>query len=500
MTAPNQSDINKQFHQAMYLDMATFGQICLKDTFKNKIPDFHRTLYNTFHDESKKKILIVAPRHHAKSSVAGLVLPLHHILYGEGHRLVVLVSRTQGHAVRLLNTIKDALSNDQVRKFFGDWSETTAKKWTESEVILKDDSMIIALGTGQQLRGMKHGNQRPTLVILDDPEDEENTKTIDAMNHNFEWLLKAAVPALADDGRIVVIGTVIHQYCIVSRLKKAVGWEKHWYKAVQDDEKSVLWEDKWSLKRLMELKEEYASIGKLSVWYQEFQNEIFAPEDQPFREEFFKFYDHELKILPEQTFSVLMPKEGSDEAPIPVNLYMGIDPASSVSDTADYSAVCVVGISHDNKAYVIDYLRKRMHPMDLAEKILEMHNKYKPNGINIETIGYQEMLRDYLRNQNLWLPGIERKNQPRAAKSVRLLSMQPRMIQGGLFMKESMNELKEEFIQYNPDKRNNRDDLLDSLYYALKNTHPCPVVDWERSISPTKRKSNRKYKVDWRTI
>ena len=81
---------------------------------------------------------------------------------------------------------------------------------------LKDGSMIICKGTGQQLRGIKHGNQRPTLIIVDDPEDENNTKTSESMEANLRWLLQSAVPSLdPKKGRIAIIGTPIHQRCMV---------------------------------------------------------------------------------------------------------------------------------------------------------------------------------------------------------------------------------------------------------------------------------------------
>ena len=81
------------------------------------------------------------------------------------------------HAIKLLGTIKDCLDySSNFRSLFGYWGQYSAKQWSKSEIELKDGSMIICKGTGQQLRGIKHGNQRPTLIILDDPEDENNTK------------------------------------------------------------------------------------------------------------------------------------------------------------------------------------------------------------------------------------------------------------------------------------------------------------------------------------
>ncbi len=94
-------------------------------------------------------------------------------------------------------------------------------------------------------------------------------------------------------------------------------------------------------------------------------------------------------------------------------MYIGIDPASSVADNRDYSVIMVVGVSSEHDYFVIDYWRERALPMDCAEQIFKMFKKYKPvRRVNIETIAYQEMLRDYVmresKKRGLFLPGIEK--------------------------------------------------------------------------------------------
>jgi len=261
----------------MSQNMELFGKTILREVFYQETPDFHRELYSAFEDETILKTLIVAPRGHAKSTIAGLVLPLHHIFFDkgshEGVRNIVLISKSGPHAIKLLDSIKYQLeTNPVLHYFFGHHGEENARKWTEKEIVLRNNTIITALGTGQQVRGIKYRNTRPTLIILDDPEDENNTKTIEAMDDNLNWLLGGAMPAVDDinSSRIVVIGTVIHKYCIVNRLKKMDGWKVHWYKAIQDDGVSVLWPDRRPLSWLLAEKKAYSSVGKASLWYMEF--------------------------------------------------------------------------------------------------------------------------------------------------------------------------------------------------------------------------------------
>ena len=201
--------------------MILFGKVVMPNMFSVESPAFHYEIAKTLLDRKQKQINIIAPRGHAKSSIVGGVYPLYHIMFDKGPKLIVLVSRTQDHAVKLLGTIKDVLDfSPQFRQLFGYWGMNSAKSWAKTEVQLKDGSMIIFKGPGKQLRGIKHGNQRPTLIVVDDPEDENNTKTSEAMEGNLRWLLQSAIPSLdPKKGRIAIIGTPIHQRCIVETLK-----------------------------------------------------------------------------------------------------------------------------------------------------------------------------------------------------------------------------------------------------------------------------------------
>ena len=491
--------------QNMGRSIELFGRTILKDVFYQSTPDFHREIFKTFHDKSNNKILIVAPRGHSKSTIAGLLLPLYHIFFdkgsNEGVRNIVLMSKTHKHAIKLLDTIKDQLATNPVlHYFFGRFDESNAIKWTETEIILPNKAIITALGTGQQVRGIKYKSTRMTLGIVDDPEDENNTKTIDAMDANLNWVLAGVLPAVDDiyNSRVVVIGTVIHKYCIVSRLKNIDGWKKHWYKAIQDDGHTVLWPDRRPLSWLLEEKKAMASIGKASLWHMEYQNEVVAPETQPFKEEYIRYHDYTIETYADYRYAQLVDKSGKKR--IPVNVYMGIDPASSVESTADFSAILILAMDKNKNIYIIDIFHKRVHPMDLAQVIQTYYQKYQPNAVNIETVGYQEMLRDYFRYNKIYIPGMERKNQPRTQKSKRILSFQPHFADGVVYIKKDMMDFVDELIQYNPERRNNQDDQLDAFYYAFKDARPPFREEGIESADELMKEHSKRTYYDWRAL
>ena len=451
--------------------MILFGKVIMKNMFSSESPDFHYTISNVLMDNKVKQINIIAPRGHAKSSIVGGVFPLYHLMFDKGPKLIVLVSRTQDHAIKLLGTIKDCLDySSEFRSLFGYWGMNSARSWQKAEVELKDGSMIICKGTGQQLRGIKHGNQRPTLIVVDDPEDENNTKTAESMEANLRWLLQSAVPSLdPNKGRIAIIGTPIHQRCIVETLKDMAGWNNMLFKP-NLNKKIALWESWQPIDKLIQKKKELESINRVSVFYREYLCEIVGDEDQLFKEEYIKYWEGELETIDDEHYIKF--NEEKDKPTIPVKIFMGVDPASSTRQTADFSTIVTVAVDENNNRYVLPYYRKRATPMALADSIMQYFKIYNPDKVRIESVGYQEMLREYIKSKcdekNIFIPGLEIKENPRTSKSYRLETMEPYFVQGKVHIKKNMQELKDELLLY---PRGKHDDLLDGLYYATKKVY-----------------------------
>lgn len=477
---PSHSPTRAALLNRMRTDLLFFGRVCLPNMFYARSAPFHREIADVLLNPEYRKINLIAPRSHAKSSLVAGVLPIHHIFFGEGtpHKVVVLVSKTESHAIRLLQTIKDALNYSlPLRHFFGYWGEHSALVWKEREVVLKDNTLILARGTGQQVVGLKHINQRPTLIVVDDPEDLENTKTVERMEFNLRWLLQSLVNSWDPSvGRVVVVGTPQHQRCMVEVLATTSGWKTLRYKAIQDDG-SALWPEIWPLERLLKEKESLESIGRVSVFYRDFQCQVVGDEDQLFKPEYLMYWegDFVINFAGEGILKIQKTYSSSDSSGcvlydpprlVAVNVFMGVDPASSVKQSADYSTIVPIGVDSDKNIYVLPYFRRHVTPMQLAKAIIEWHDRYHPLKTHIETVGYQEMLRDYLRNlDNVFISGLETKHNPRTEKSRRLESLEPFFYKRKVYLRPEMSELRDELIMY---PRAEHDDLLDGLYYATR--------------------------------
>ena len=415
------------------------------------------------------------------STLIAEVGPIHHIQYNHSGqpRLIIILSKTQGHAIDRLQVIKDTLTySPNFRQLYGYWGEHSAHWWRNNDIKLKDGSRIVCRGTGQQIRGIKEGHVRPTLIIGDDLEDENNTKTPEAMDANLRWLLQGADYSLDPRfGRMIVIGTPVHQRCIVESLAEDRSWDTIRSQYVQYDEgiPRSIWPEVKSVDELLQEKADKEEIGRVSIWYMERQCQVIGSETQVFPAENIRYYDGSIEFHKGKPFLRIKVLDGVPQKDmlLPVNIFMGIDPASSVKQTADYSTIVPIAFDNQDRVFVLKYFRKRVKPIDLAEEILAMFKELKPEITRVETVSFAEMIRDYLNRrceeEGLFIPGLAIDEKARGPKSRRIESMEPRFSQKKVYLLDTQVELVDELITYD---RGKHDDLLDGLYLATKNIYP----------------------------
>lgn len=476
-----------------YEDLTLLFKILSPKTFYLGSPDFHYEMDEVLLDSTKKQVMREAPRGTSKTTKV-ISKSIHHGVYDIGDKLVVIQSKTRSESLNRLTTIKNIFEYSQVYRDLYDpeglCTASNAEVWREDKIIVKirnpfDNQVyrvtIKAIGTGQQVRGALEDSTRITLYLLDDPDDENSCATKEQMDKNFDRFLGGIAGLDMRNGRVVVIGTPIREGCIVSRLRNASGWDTKVYPAYweQDGKIKLLWEEMYSYEWLMAKKNELKELGKLSKFYSEYMCEIVGEEDQLFKPEYWddrRFSGH-LEVNGEDTILVITSRNGVEaEERVVINTYLGVDPASSTKQTADYFVVFPVGIDTNKNIYCLPYFRGRVTPLEGAEKIIDKIKEVKPKRGGIETTGYQEMLRQYVKERmmedDVYCPGFEQTDgfKPKTEKSMRLEQMQPLFAQKKVWiMEEGMQALVDELLMY---PRGKNDDLLDGLYYATRRMYP----------------------------
>jgi predicted phage terminase large subunit-like protein len=211
--------------------------------------NFHGELFaelNTMRDERGQRLLVIAPRGSAKSTCTSVVFALHAIC--EGYEpYIVLGAESADQARHNLTSIKHELVHNPLiaQDYPNAVGHSSGRTWNDGSIISRNGVMVDALGSRQNIRGRRKGEQRPTLIVMDDPDSDDSIYS-EAIRERvkdrfFASWMKAGEPAT----NVVVIGTLVHQECLVSHLRTMPGWRgKHIYRSVISwPDRMDLWED-----------------------------------------------------------------------------------------------------------------------------------------------------------------------------------------------------------------------------------------------------------------
>ena len=308
-------------------------------------------------------------------------------------------------------------------------------------------------------------------------------------------MTEAVIPSLSDDGKICMIGTVISEDCFLYWAKESSAWKTLWF-SIWDDEQKSIWPERFPKKRILAIKDEFKSVGNLNGFFQEYMNIAQSPDNAPFKPEWIQLHHYDYEKIEGQ--NCLTREVGDEKKIIPIEVYCGVDPASSLSLRADFFVVATIGVDNDNNKYIIDIYRKRISPAEQPQILIDTYKKYSPRRMKVETIGYQEALRVAVRalmkEENIYIPGLESGVKPRNSKSERLLSLVPMFARKQFYFKPEDIEGQQEFLSYPKGKH---DDVMDAVWTALDGHKPCRLKKYD----PDRIKKNTIKKVfDWMTM
>lgn len=449
------------------MDLAYFGRAYLPHYFSRPSPQFHAELDTLWRDGVLKGIVPIgdnaklvdaqdgcrrataAPRGHAKSTNLTFKGSLHAALY-RYKRYIIILSDTSDQANGFLSAIKDELEdNGAIREDFGD---LTGGVWRENVIITSQGVRIDAIGAGQKIRGRKHKNWRPDLMVLDDIENDENIRTVEQRKKLENWFYKAVSKAGDTYTDIVYIGTLLHYDSLLAKVLKNPAYRSVKYKAVQSFSTSPLWETWESIytdlgnegreleaKKFFEKNREEMLAGTKVLWEEklsyydlmvtrvsegeasfnsELQNEPVNPDDCLFNEEWFDYYN----------------PEDMDFSSADFRFYGFVDPSLGKNRRADYSAILTGALEvPTGYLYILDADIVRRHPDAIISDVLQkadwIQRTYGKRYVKfgVETVQFQWFLKEQLAKSSararIYLP-IEEVPQS-SDKVLRIQTLQP---------------------------------------------------------------------------
>ncbi len=427
-------------------NIEAFGKFFFKHHLKLDTPTFHKEIYNVYENKEIKNIAIGAPRGHAKSTITDLVY-LAWVILNQKAKFVILCSDTYGQATLFLDALKSEFeTNDKLKGFYGN---LVSKSWAEDEIVV-NGCMIKAIGAGMKVRGLKYRENRPDLIIIDDLENEEIVNSRERREKLERWFNGALIPSMDKDGRLIMIGTILHYDSLLCKLLSSTLY-KNFYKKIYKalDNGQALWSEHLTVSELEKIKKEYQENGYGYLFYQEYQNDPVSDENRKFKIEKLKFYTE---------------KDLEDKA---IRCVITIDRAYSINKTADYTGIVINRIDKENNWY-IRAERFRGTERDIIEKMFDLKDYFKPIKIGVEQKAFEYTIKPALKEEmskrNKFFT-VEELKDTGTNKNRRIEGLLPRYEMGTIFFRKEDVDIIDELTRF---PRGGHDDLIDALAYQLQ--------------------------------
>ena len=357
------------------------------------------------------KLNVLGPRGGAKSTIGTLAGPLKAAVE-KTEPYIWIVSDTKHQAVAHLENIRSELTSN--RLLAEAYPETTGRGpvWRAGRIVLRGGVVIEAFGTGQKIRGRRHREHRPSLIVCDDLQNDAHIVSASQRERARTWFHGTLLKAGDEQTNVVNLATALHREALAMEIGQTPGWTSRTFKAIQrwptemslwqqweaiytdlsmsdyrtkarayyernraamDDGAVVLWPEAEDLYALMCMR---AQSGR-TAFQREKQNSPINPEYCEWPESYFDekiWFDEWPKNLRVKTLA-LDPSKGGD------------------ARRGDYSALVALGIDNNGILYIEADLSRRPTPQIVADGV-DFYRRFQPDAFGVEANQFQELLAD----------------------------------------------------------------------------------------------------------
>ena len=357
------------------------------------------------------KLNVLAPRGGAKSTIGTLAYPLRAALENT-EPYIWIISDTKNQAAAHLENIRLELTDNPLLAERYPGAAGRGPVWRVGRIVLRNGAVIESFGAGQRIRGRRSRQNRPSLIICDDLQNDGHIVSSTQRERSRVWFHGTLMKA--GDGRtnVLNLATALHREALALELIATPGWTSRTFKAIRqwplqmslwqqweaiytnldiadyrdqarafyqqnrmamDEGAVVLWPENEDLYALMRMRAE----GGRTAFEREKQNSPVSPEFCEWPESYFDegiWFDDWPKNLRVKTLA-LDPSKGGD------------------SRRGDFSALVALGIDARGAIYVEADLARRETPLVVAEGV-EFYRRFEPDAFGVESNQYQELLAD----------------------------------------------------------------------------------------------------------
>lgn len=431
---------------------------------------------------TRKEEAVACPREHSKSVNGSFALPLWALASGH-RRYGFLFSDTDTQAWGFLEDVRTEIeNNERLQAVYPEFCQFEGLPRV-NRLVFGNKAILAAAGSGKSVRGARKGSRRPDLIILDDIENDEEVENPKRRRKKMTWYNKV-VKKLGRAAVYLIVGTILHAESFLAQriqnpqadvyraiaampanMKLWEEWERIYHdratrpnrqhreiaalafyeanREAMDAGAQVLWPAKFTLYELMVERAE-----DLASFLSERQNDPFDPAGSYFPEESLQFLPaDELPALDQVRFSVLF-----------------WDPSRGTSKS-DTSAAFRLDYLHDGRRVVREGVAARIPPEEVMDTIIGYHRVRAFVAVGVEKVAlssYDEQLGTKSRAAGVSLPVVP--VTPQGEKTLRIKSMRPLVVSGGLLFAEGLPREALQQIKYFGQHPN--DDCWDAIQQA----------------------------------
>lgn len=431
--------------------------------FPADLSDFFDEMAGALQDHDQRRLEIIGFRGCAKSTMASLALVLWAALeHPDRYPFIIMLADTRGQASINAATVQHELRNNDLilrdyghlkyRKLDDPRPEPTLESdedWQAMNCVLDNGVRILSRSRGQKIRGLKHRQHRPSLIVADDVEDLDWVRTQENRDKSDRWFRGNVLPSVDEQhGRAVLIGNWLHTDGLMARLKNTGIFTVLEFPLLREGEGGEIDRCTWKAK--------YPTQEAINAKRQELG-------DIGFRREML------LQVVPEEGQDVL-PEDITyyDEPPFDDGNHLahGVDLAISTKESADYTAIVsgeVTWPDGKTELYIQPHpiirhmtFTQTMEALDNVRRSTNMSSEFFVEAVAFQQVAIEEMERRAFSVQAM---------HPIKDKRARL-RVAARYIKMGVvkFPRTGCEQLLTQLLGFGAEKH---DDAVDALVYLI---------------------------------
>jgi hypothetical protein len=275
---------------------------------------------------------------------------------------------------------------------------------------------IEAYGKGASIRGLANRDRRPKICIIDDPQDNEDSKSETIQASDWDWFL-SDVMFLGQSTRIFLIGNNLGDRSIIERVFNnagSLGFRVERIPILTPTGESA-WPEKFTVARIEQEKKSYMELGKLDIWLRERMCQSVSEETRIFNRTDYRY------------FTAALARKISFSG---CNRFATLDPASSTDITSCYRAIVVNAVNEDNYWYipVIEY--GRWDSAELINQIFSVVSDWQIKDFGIEIGMFKQVIEPFIYKEmskrNIYFNILPIEHAKKGSKLERIKMLQPR--------------------------------------------------------------------------